>query len=68
MRALRKKVLRVAAILENVGRIKRTPPARSASYPFCTLALQLSFDCLGSFFDFALELIHLAAQFFFLSG
>jgi hypothetical protein len=54
MRALRKKVLRVAAILENVGRIKRTPPARSASYPFCTLALQLSFDCLGSFFDFAL--------------
>jgi hypothetical protein len=65
-RPLRKQILCVPGILQNVRRIKWAPPGGCAQDSFLAPALLFFLRQLRSLLDFALEFLHLPAQIFFL--
>jgi hypothetical protein len=61
-------IFAVPRILQNIGRIERTPPRACTRDPFLTLAFLFRLRQPRCFFDLALQLFHLPAQLFLLFG
>lgn len=64
--AFGEQIFAVPRILQNVRRIERASPGGCASDPFLALTFLLGLSQFWSFFDLALQFLHLPPQFFLL--